>query len=224
MNDNESTSTVYLVDDDASVRNALTRALNAEGFHVMSWASADAFLADYDPDVRRATGTVESRLMWAVLPFPLLRCGLALPGANDDPGRGLVTGEDIAALPLAGTELVVLAACDSARGDLRVQEGTTGLARAFTTAGARAVLVSLWAVHDHVGRRLMTAFYTRYEQTRDPVGALRHAQQTVAARYPDPTHWAGFVLYNHVPADAGRIRQADTTIDPAAGQDNEIYD
>ena len=27
-----------------------TRALNAEGFHVMSWASADAFLTDYDPE------------------------------------------------------------------------------------------------------------------------------------------------------------------------------
>ena len=50
MNDNEPTPTVYLVDDDASVRSALTRALNAEGFHVMSWASADAFLADYDPE------------------------------------------------------------------------------------------------------------------------------------------------------------------------------
>ena len=50
MNDNEQTQTVFLVDDDASVRSALTRALNAEGFHVMSWASADAFLADYDPE------------------------------------------------------------------------------------------------------------------------------------------------------------------------------
>jgi FixJ family two-component response regulator len=50
MNDDETPPTVFLVDDDASVRSALTRALNAEGFHVMSWASADAFLADYDPE------------------------------------------------------------------------------------------------------------------------------------------------------------------------------
>ncbi|HET9475477.1 MAG TPA: response regulator [Steroidobacteraceae bacterium] len=50
MSDNEATPTVFLVDDDASVRSALTRALNAEGFHVLSWASADAFLADYDPE------------------------------------------------------------------------------------------------------------------------------------------------------------------------------
>jgi len=50
MNDNDTTPTVYLVDDDASVRSALTRALNAEGFHVLSLASADAFLAEYDPE------------------------------------------------------------------------------------------------------------------------------------------------------------------------------
>ena len=50
MNENEPTPTVFLVDDDASVRSALTRALTAEGFHVLSWASADAFLAEYDPD------------------------------------------------------------------------------------------------------------------------------------------------------------------------------
>ncbi|HEX5160081.1 MAG TPA: response regulator [Steroidobacteraceae bacterium] len=50
MTDNETTPTVFLVDDDASVRSALTRALTAEGFHVLSWASADAFLADYDPE------------------------------------------------------------------------------------------------------------------------------------------------------------------------------
>jgi len=50
MNENETTPTVFLVDDDASVRSALTRALTAEGFQVLSWASADAFLADYDPE------------------------------------------------------------------------------------------------------------------------------------------------------------------------------
>ncbi len=50
MSEIEQTPTVFLVDDDASVRSALTRALNAEGFHVLSWASADAFLADYDPE------------------------------------------------------------------------------------------------------------------------------------------------------------------------------
>jgi len=59
MSEIEMTPTVFLVDDDASVRSALTRALTAEGFHVLSWASADAFLADYDPDKPGQIGTLD---------------------------------------------------------------------------------------------------------------------------------------------------------------------
>jgi FixJ family two-component response regulator len=41
--------TVFLVDDDASIRTALKRALTAEGFTVNVFESADAFLAGHDP-------------------------------------------------------------------------------------------------------------------------------------------------------------------------------
>jgi FixJ family two-component response regulator len=43
--------TVFLVDDDASVRNALKRGLTAAGFSVRASASSDAFLAEHDPEV-----------------------------------------------------------------------------------------------------------------------------------------------------------------------------
>lgn len=49
MQDMQTTATVYVVDDDPSIRAALTRALTVEGFHVKSWATADAFLAEYEP-------------------------------------------------------------------------------------------------------------------------------------------------------------------------------
>jgi FixJ family two-component response regulator len=42
-------ATVHVVDDDAMLRGALGRALAVEGFHVRCWATADAFLAEYDP-------------------------------------------------------------------------------------------------------------------------------------------------------------------------------
>jgi FixJ family two-component response regulator len=45
----QTTSTVYLVDPDASARSAMTEALTCEGFHVRSWAAANAFLEEYDP-------------------------------------------------------------------------------------------------------------------------------------------------------------------------------
>ena len=39
---------VYLIDDDPTVRTALSRALSAEGFDTQGWDSADAFLAEHD--------------------------------------------------------------------------------------------------------------------------------------------------------------------------------
>jgi FixJ family two-component response regulator len=40
--------TVYLVDDESTVRAALARTLTAEGFETHTWESADAFLAQHD--------------------------------------------------------------------------------------------------------------------------------------------------------------------------------
>ena len=39
---------VYLIDDDPTVRTALSRALASEGFDTQGWGSADAFLAEHD--------------------------------------------------------------------------------------------------------------------------------------------------------------------------------
>jgi FixJ family two-component response regulator len=48
MNKQEMRPTVFLVDDDASVRTALSRALSMEGFFTRAWQSADEFLDDHD--------------------------------------------------------------------------------------------------------------------------------------------------------------------------------
>ena len=50
MNRSMQEPTVFLVDDDASVRNALKRGLTAAGFSVRASANADAFLAEHDPE------------------------------------------------------------------------------------------------------------------------------------------------------------------------------
>ena len=44
-------STVFLVDDDDRIRASLARALGKRGFHVQTFASAEAFLDHYDPQV-----------------------------------------------------------------------------------------------------------------------------------------------------------------------------
>ena len=62
------------------------------------------------------------------------------------------------------------------------------------TAGARNVLVSLWAVPDAPTTSLMTAFYRELEAGRGKAQALRRAMLTLKEQDPDPISWAAFTL------------------------------
>ncbi|MFC4066351.1 CHAT domain-containing protein [Actinoplanes subglobosus] len=186
------------------------RVLQARSPRILHLATHGFYLDENDADLRRSvfariTGdahrSTDSRLMWMTAPMPMLRCGLALAGADDprSPNDGVVTGEDLAGLDLDATELAVLSACDTGLGDIRVQEGVTGLVYALSIAGARAVVVSLWRVDDEVGRRLMTGFYERFVASGDAAVSLHEARHAIAADDPDPARWSSFVLYDHVP-------------------------
>ena len=60
-------------------------------------------------------------------------------------------------------KLVVLSCCHSGRGEIKA-EGVVGIARAFMGAGARSVVVSLWAVEDKVTLEFMKCFYQHLEE------------------------------------------------------------
>jgi tetratricopeptide (TPR) repeat protein len=90
-------------------------------------------------------------------------------------------------------DLVVLAACQSARRASPWRSGLTGLADAFIDAGADAVLGSLWSVQDAQSRDMMTRLYAHLPG--QPVAeALRLAQlESLRAGQP-PSMWAAWVL------------------------------
>jgi CHAT domain-containing protein len=136
------------------------------------------------------------------LESPLLRSGLVLSGANRRMGAddGVVTAQEIAALDLDGLGWAVVSGCDSGVGAIQAGEGILGLRRAFRTAGARALVLSLWPVEDEATRRFMRALYeARFVHEMAVPEAMRRAQQTMqaaerrAGRAPDPAGWGAFV-------------------------------
>ncbi|HEY8210918.1 MAG TPA: CHAT domain-containing tetratricopeptide repeat protein [Myxococcaceae bacterium] len=90
---------------------------------------------------------------------PLLRSGLVLAGDPEDPPSAMATALELAGLDLWGTELVVLSACDTGRGEVRRGQGVYGLRRALVVAGAETVVVSLWRVDDETTRTMMEQYY-----------------------------------------------------------------
>jgi CHAT domain-containing protein/tetratricopeptide (TPR) repeat protein len=133
---------------------------------------------------------------------PLLRSGLALAGVNtwvhegalpEEAEDGLLTAEDVTGLDLLDTDLVVLSACETGLGEVRTGEGVFGLQRAFLVAGARALIMSLWAVPDEATRLLMEDLYARLRNKRPVADALREAQLQLRTSYPDPYFWGAFV-------------------------------
>lgn len=116
--------------------------------------------------------------------------------AFSEPG-GSLTLWDLSKLRL-GAELVVLSACETARGRLLAGEGVWGFVAQFLGAGAKNVVASLWRVEDRSTASLMQEYYRAMSPNfTDYAGALRAAKLRIMKeeRWRHPYFWAPFVLY-----------------------------
>lgn len=114
---------------------------------------------------------------------------------DSDPAQdGLLEVREISELDL-DCDLVVLSACQTARGQLLSGEGVVGLTRAFLYAGARSVVVSLWSVTDISTGQLMKRFYCGLADNLGTAAALRAAKLKMlrAAETRHPYYWSPFV-------------------------------
>lgn len=107
-----------------------------------------------------------------------------------------LTVRDIYAMRLRAS-LMTLSGCETGRAAVRNGDELMGLVRGCIAAGARSLLLSLWAVNDESTADLMADFYGAYRQGISPAAALRGAQRALLERKPHPASWAPFILGGH---------------------------
>lgn len=109
---------------------------------------------------------------------------------------GILSANDIARLDLSNTDMVVLSACQTGQGKA-TSEGLYGLQRAFKKAGVGTIVMSLWSVSDKTTSEFMTTFYERLTDKKNAWNkrkAFEKAKEIIRKKYPDPFHWAAFVM------------------------------
>jgi HEAT repeat protein/CHAT domain-containing protein len=105
---------------------------------------------------------------------------------------GAASVSDVAHLSLEGSPVVVVSACETARGkDLGGGE-VASLSEAFIIAGAQGVVGTLWAVPDLGSSGLMLRFYS--ERHRGNAVALAIAQRDSISKGAVPAKWAAYTV------------------------------
>ncbi len=125
---------------------------------------------------------------------------LTIPPVPTEFDDGLLTPRTIATELKLNADWVVLSACNTMAGDKPGAEALSGLARAFFYAGARALLVSHWAVDSKAAARLAiatfdaisTAHMSRAEALRHAMVEFMNDKSNPLNAYP--AYWAPFAV------------------------------
>lgn len=118
---------------------------------------------------------------------------------NDASDDGLLEAREIVQLNL-NADLVVLSACQTARGRVGAGEGMIGISWAFFVAGVPTMVASQWKVDSASTAKLMIDFHRRLKeqsnQSQTKPSALQQASLNLMKdpRYRHPYFWAGFIL------------------------------
>ena len=117
-----------------------------------------------------------------------------IPGVKSSKRNSMLMMSDLENKRLTA-RLVVLSCCHSARGEIKA-EGVIGIARAFIGAGARSVLVALWAIKDEATLFFMKKYYEHLTRGERANASLNKAMAAMREKveFRDPLDWAPFVL------------------------------
>jgi CHAT domain-containing protein len=125
------------------------------------------------------------------------RSGIVVSNPNGTGAPSILRARDLAGLKIP-VDLITLSGCQTGLGRVVDGEGVTGLAWAFTRAGAGSVMVTLWDVSDAASATMMVAFYRALGGGEGKAAALRTARrqllQGANTTLRHPYYWAGYAL------------------------------
>lgn len=95
-------------------------------------------------------------------------------------------------------DMVVLSACNTGIGQVAKGEGVMSLSRAFSYAGSKSLVMSLWSANDQTTTTLMEYFYQGLKAGKSKDTALREAKlKYLASADPllaHPYYWGAFII------------------------------
>jgi CHAT domain-containing protein len=117
------------------------------------------------------------------------------PGATDS--SGVLEAHQIYNFQI-NSPLIALSSCNSGAGKSLAGEGIMSLSRAFTFAGAKSTLMTLWAVNDKAASRLVSSFYMNLKEGFAKDEALSKAKRdflkNASPLSAHPYYWANYVI------------------------------
>ena len=117
---------------------------------------------------------------------------------NDQPQ--ILYANDIYQLKL-NTDMVVLSSCESGVGEELKGEGFNSISRAFSYAGVKNIVHTLWKVDDKHTQKIMTSFYRNLKEGKQKSDALHLAKldfiQTEQMIGAHPYYWSSFKLFGN---------------------------
>jgi CHAT domain-containing protein len=103
--------------------------------------------------------------------------------------------QDLRGLRLPNARLVVLAACETARGKVTAGEGVLGLVRGFLETGVPTVVATWWRIDDQASVEIFRSFHEAWSKTGDAAAAMQQAQRGALERSRGESwHWAAPVV------------------------------
>ena len=176
-----------------------TRVKEVESPKILHIATHGFFFEDQD--IVKQTNMISTENKIAVA-NPMTRSGLIFSGAQNTINgevlandNGWFNSYEASLLNLKGTELVVLSACETGKGDVQNGKGVFGLQRAIRLAGAETLIMSMWEVDDKATQELMTNFYDYWiDKKISKKEAFKKAQEKIREKYNHPYYWGAFIM------------------------------